>query len=360
MAESTTTRKRKAKTGGDYIEVCVASTETRLIQCLKDLFPSTWSTGRGAPMYLKVGSDEAKDFLEKKFDSLQLSESRMDVGDIGLTYYESADDKTGKLIFLVERKSKADLYASFKDQRYKEQSLRLRMHPDLGSPRQVIYLLEVAPGENAGMNLCDRVEWFRTETSLMCKPGHDFLVLRTNGTEDTALALLSFASKTLDTIRSARKQEGTYPDQELPYYLGASTLGYTSLSPDVVRDKVAENMVLQMKKQGNLTPQMYYISVLGGIPNVGAEMAKAISNKYSCFQELFEVASKEPDKFVQEVQVIKYGSTNRQSSIGEGRARNILRFLCGAPEEGTASAPTKRFRRNGGSNSNTTTINSDL
>lgn len=332
----------------DYIEIRVASTETKLITSLISSMPSTWegdlppaSLGSSTMNHHNhsgtewIASQEVlqrnKTYLQNKFESIQIAECVLEVGDIAFYYYDR--DNKEKLLFLIERKTKSDLHASFIDHRYQEQSLRLRTHPELLSPRQVLYLLEVSTQEETFMSVSDKVEWFRTQSSLMIKPGHDFMVIQTRSVGESAIALLSFASKVLETIRASKKQKTTYPDQPLPYYIEEneqfSNLGYTPLTETVLRDKLIENTVVQMKKQGNLTPEMYFITSLGCIPNVGAEMAKSIALLFpKGMTDLIQEANANASQFVEKLSVCKFGSTKRQSSIGTIRATQILRFLC--------------------------------
>lgn len=355
----------------DYIEIRVASSETRLISGLIACMPVSWQSSAHAPCVTISGSNQLAftteslskhaSFLETKFANIQIAESAMEVGDIGMFYFDGAakSGQEGKLLFLIERKTKSDLHASFIDHRYQEQALRLRTHPELHSPRQVLYLLEVSAQEEESMKLSDKVEWFRTQTSLLSKPGHDFMILQTKSTMESALALLSFASKTLDTIRQAKKQQFTYPDQRMPYFMDSNhDLGYTPLTDALVHDKLMENTIVQMKKQGNLTPSMYFITILGCIPSVGSEMAKTIAAVFTGgMTELLKKANDDPQMFIEEIAKYKFGSTKRQSSIGKSRATNILKYLCPhlqleevsssvqEEEEKDESAPPKKRER---------------
>jgi ERCC4-type nuclease len=295
----------------DCLEIRVASTETRLIQGL-----------------VNASSMD-------KFQGIEIARSAMEVGDIGIYYHENKDDTTseeGKVLFLIERKSYADLQASFKDGRYQEQSIRLRTHPELSSPRQVVYLLEIGLAEESGLTTDKRIQWFRTQSSLLMKPGHDFLIFQTRSPEESALAILSFASKVLEIIRTSQKDQYQYPEQALPYFMQTQSVGFTELCEAAIHDRLIETMVVQMKKQSNLTPDMFFVALLGGIPNVGSEMAKAIAAKFGSLNTIMEQARENKSTFLQTLQELKYGSTARQSSIGEQRAQTIYQYLMPSSE----------------------------
>lgn len=60
---------------------------------------------------------------------------QLDIGDFHITY-------DNNLLYVIERKTAADLIASIKDGRYREQKLRLESIESLQSRKQIIYIIE--------------------------------------------------------------------------------------------------------------------------------------------------------------------------------------------------------------------------
>jgi ERCC4-type nuclease len=241
-------------------------------------------------MNLKVVSDGV---TSKPTHSLR-SEA-LPVGDVILS---SADGETDYIVF--ERKSLADLAASIRDGRYKEQSLRLQAFPNVPN-HNVVYIIE---GDFARYNERFSKIGKGALQSAMCSLNYykGFSVVRTMSVLETYELVHSYANKLAaspapyghyhchhDVGGPAQSEEGgvVVPvgaqggvrDQRL---LRGAMLG-TVGSPTYCS-------VLKVKqvKCENITPQNIAEIMLCNIPSVSSKTAAAIVKKYPTMRALMD------------------------------------------------------------------------
>lgn len=187
------------------------------------------------------------------------------VGDVIIS---SADGETDCIVF--ERKSLADLAASIRDGRYKEQSHRLQAMPSVPN-HNVVYIVE---GDFARYNERFSKIGKKALHSAMCSLNYykGFSVIRTMSVMETYELVHSYADK----LAASPAPYG--------YYHPASDAGATTT------DEVSYCSMLKVKqvKCENITPQNIAEIMLCNIPGVSSKTAAAIVKKYPTMRTLMD------------------------------------------------------------------------
>jgi crossover junction endonuclease MUS81 len=234
-------------------------------------------------------------------DKIQMVSENLPLGDIILC------DGLGQEKAIIERKSLADLAASIRDGRYKEQSFRLNqcsLHN-----HQIYYLVE---GDlryyKPYKGLPDKKALLSAMTSISFFKG--FSLARTMNLEETAEWLLQFAFKL--------EKEGLHAK---PFYLaGASASASASASAaEQAAEQVAEQApanyaeVVPHKriKKDNITSENIGEIMLAQIPSVSTTAAAAIMQKFSTFSALMTALQTDPHSLTAITTTNKNGQTRK-------------------------------------------------
>ena len=195
------------------------------------------------------------------------------VGDVILS---SDDGKTDYIVF--ERKSLADLAASIRDGRYKEQSLRLQAFPGVHN-HNVVYIIE---GDFARYSERFSNIGKGALQSAMCSLNYykGFSVVRTMSVVETYELVHSYANK----LAASPAPYGHYhchhevvvPAQDEEGGATLSTVGYCSV------------LKVKQVKCENITPQNIAEIMLCNIPGVSSKTAAAIVKQYPTMRALME------------------------------------------------------------------------
>ena len=201
--------------------------------------------------------------LIKEDANIKMVTENLPLGDIILC------DDLGQEKAIIERKSLADLAASIRDGRYKEQSFRLNQC-DLHN-HQIYYLIE---GDlryyKAFKGLPDKKALLSAMTSISYFKG--FSLFRTLSLEETAEWILNFALKLAKEGPTA-----------LPFYNVANT--NTTEYAEVVSKRI---------KKDNITPENIGEIMLAQIPNVSSASAAAIMQKFNTMAVLLSALQNDP------------------------------------------------------------------
>lgn len=203
--------------------------------------------------------------LIKDDEKIKMVSENLPLGDIIIC------DDLGKEKAIIERKSLADLAASIRDGRYKEQGYRLNQC-ELHN-HQIYYLIE---GDlryyKPFKGLPDKKALLSAMTSITYFKG--FSLYRSLSLEESAEWLLQFALKLEKEGKGAK-----------PFYItnGAETTSSADASRDT--DSYAEVISKRIKKD-NITPENIGEIMLAQIPNVSSASAAAIMKKFSTFAAL--------------------------------------------------------------------------
>ena len=158
---------------------------------------------------------------------------------------------------IIERKSFADLFASIKDGRYKEQSYRL--HGDEIHGHNVIYLLE---GGVSTLNDQKRKLLYSCMTSIMLIKGYS--VMRSSSIDETAAIILAMTDKIRRDL-----QKGKVLFYHTPLTAAAKP-------PSEPYASVGINKV----KRDNITPDNIATFILSQIPGINWITADAIIKQF--------------------------------------------------------------------------------
>jgi len=210
-----------------------------------------------------------------------LQTEALPVGDVILS---SSDGATDYIVF--ERKSLADLAASIRDGRYKEQSLRLQAFPNVPN-HNVVYIVE---GDFARYNERFSKIGKGALQSAMCSLNYykGFSVVRTMSIMETYELVHSYANKL--TGGDKRYRHVTHP-LKTPNEEGG--MGGSQDSQGGGRGTVGSPTycsVLKVKqiKCENITPQNIGEIMLCNIPGVSSKTAAAIVKQYPTLRALME------------------------------------------------------------------------
>ena len=240
-----------------------------------------------------------------------LQSEALPVGDVILS---SADGETDYIVF--ERKSLADLAASIRDGRYKEQSLRLQAFPGVHN-HNVVYIIE---GDFSRYNERFSKIGKGALQSAMCSLNYykGFSVVRTMSVVETHELIQSYTNKLAaspapyghyhfhhDAGVPAQDEEGGVV---VPVGAMLGTVGYCSV------------LKVKQVKSENITPQNIGEIMLCNIPGVSSKTAAAIVKQYPTMRTLME-ALKGSDDCLADIRL------ETQRKLSKQCIRNIHNFL---------------------------------
>jgi ERCC4-type nuclease len=198
-------------------------------------------------------------------EKIKISSENLPLGDIILC------DNAGQERAIIERKSLADLAASIRDGRYKEQSFRLNQC-ELHN-HQIYYLIEGdlryyrpfkgSPDKKALLSAMTSISYFK-----------GFSLFRTATLEETAEWILHFVLKL--------EKEGS---SALPFYLNTDNTIAAATYTDVANKRI---------KKDNITPENIGEIMLAQIPNVSCSSAAAIMRHFSTLPALLSNLQNDP------------------------------------------------------------------
>jgi len=184
------------------------------------------------------------------------------------------DDKNDKTLVILERKSLADLEASIKDGRYKEQSFRLggnELHN-----HNIYYLIE------GSITNYKKKYFVSTLYSSLVSMSYfkGFSILNSLNDTETADIINAFVKKLI-------KETGNEC-----YYKNTTT---TTEQTDTT--STAENYinVVKTEKKSNITRENIHMIMLMQVPDVSVKSATAVINKYITIKDLVLALEKDGD-----------------------------------------------------------------
>jgi len=231
--------------------------------------------------------------LEEK--DYQVTLENLDIGDI-----QFVDLTTKEVIIIIERKTLADLSASIKDGRYKEQKERL-IHSIKKSVRKIV-LLE-------GTDL--------TTFSLPLKT-LDSVIINTLIRDNIHIHMSKDKNDTIQFIENIILQ--------LPKY-------YEDLKKEIIlgEEKVFNNEFnCKTKKKENLTSDVCFRNMLSQISGVSTTIAQVYVNKYKNMDNFISTLKTEScndkNKIIKLLAQEKYGANNRKVGDKVGEKIHLLLF----------------------------------
>ena len=225
-----------------------------------------------------------------------LRSEALPVGDVILS---SSDGETDYIVF--ERKSLADLAASIRDGRYKEQSLRLQAFPNVHC-HNVVYIIE---GDFARYNERFSKIGKGALQSAMCSLNYykGFSVVRTMSVLETYDIIHSYANKLAaspapyghyhchhDVVVPAQSEEegGVVVPVDAQGGVRGQRLLRCAMLGTVGSPTYCGVLKVKQVKCENITPQNIAEIMLCNIPGVSSKMAAAVVKKYPTMRALME------------------------------------------------------------------------
>jgi len=217
---------------------------------------------------------------------------QLDIGDVVIK------DDQGTPICIIERKTVADLAASIKDGRYKEQKIRLMSHA-ADTNAIMIYIIEgkMSFNENAyAFGLSNKSIISAIINTQLRDKVH---VFHTNSLIDTANCI-ECIWKRLEKLRLPSRDGG------------AATS---------IEDKYAELVAIKPQKKANMTQDIVLLSQLSSIPGISSKKAQLVVDHFKC-KSIFTMMKSvqfNAEKFEQELLSIH--------GIGKAIAKSIKEHL---------------------------------
>jgi ERCC4-type nuclease len=175
-------------------------------------------------------------------------------------------------LLIVERKTIADLSASIRDGRYREQSLRLQQTSGLPA-HHIVYLVEGEmlprkpllrlPSEEKPVN----AYLYSACVSLFYYKG--FSVMRTNHLEESAFFLINMAKK----IQTEQREKNA-----LPFYQILSNPVITDPLQNETQDYTS--VAIHKIKKDNITRDNIWVIMLSQIPSISPAVCQSLMNKF--------------------------------------------------------------------------------
>lgn len=233
--------------------------------------------------YLKMLDTSSK----TQMSSLSIEVRRLDLGDMLI---ETKDDAS--LCLLVERKTIADAYASFRDGRFLEQKQRIKDFSNTHTDVRVMYVFE-GFDMRQGQGKFDSMFLLKTMISLTCS--ENIRVFRTADLNETAYTLVALCNKIGRQICDGKLE---------------------------FRDRVC----LPPKHGGRMsaTPETFYTSMLHLIPGVSPAISHAITKEYPTLKSLMNAYQEHGSELIENV-TVQYNK--RQRRIGKQVSQRIGDFL---------------------------------
>jgi ERCC4-type nuclease len=242
-------------------------------------------------------------------DSKPTHSLRSEALPVGDAILSSSDGATDYIVF--ERKSLADLAASIRDGRYKEQSLRLQAFPGVHR-HHVVYIIE---GDFSRYNERFSKIGKGALQSAMCSLNYykGFSVIRTMSIMETYDIIHSYANK----LAASPAPYGHY---HCHHDVAAPAQDEEATAPPAA-DYCSALKVKPIKSE-NITPQNIGEIMLCNIPSVSTKTASVIMKKYGTLGALMD-ALKESANCLDDIRLETHRKLSKQC------IHNIYNFLMG-------------------------------
>ena len=233
-------------------------------------------------MILEIDYRESKIIeLIKDNKNIQYKVLNLPIGDFVIR------DNNENIIYIIERKSYADLSASIRDNRFREQKQRLL--ESMGDASKIIYILEnnTTTKFSLSKNILDSAI-----LNLILK--HNYKVIYTKNQQDTLDMLLLLYKK----IVNNEIAEPTYTIQSI-----------------------------QLIKKGDLINDNIFIHMLTAIPRVSVSIAQKIVEKYNCISILMDAYRELSDDILKKKMLSDIQITDSRK-LGKVLSERIYNIFC--------------------------------
>ena len=257
------------------------------------------------------------ELLKARIDNIEFG--NLDIGD----FIIKDDNNNVRMIF--ERKTIADLMASIKDGRYREQSFRLSQFAL--NNHHIFYVIE---GNLLDYTLKNNETMRKTLYSAMFSLSYKkgFSLLHANGWLDTAEYVIRFMDKLRgDPLNpQATLEEGMEDGVEgvksQTYGLSPSSIGVEGVSPSVSPSQ-KYTCSIKCTKKSNITKDNIGEIMLAQIPGVSMNSAQSLMEKYKTIKNLIDTLEKD-EKCLDDFQ-IEYKNGTRK--LNKSTIKSLKEYL---------------------------------
>lgn len=275
-----------------------------------------------------------------QFENIRTSTSQLPLGDVIVCEDHSPQTE----LFIIERKSFADLLASIKDGRYEEQSYRL-MHSNNLHKHNIIYIVEGIFAQVRSPQ--DKKIIMSSIISLNLFKG--FSVYRTSSIRETAEWILSIASKVQKDLKKGRPlafssfnnvfSRGVKPSEEAHVAFSVQSPSTAPTEPDILTNNVSEHQngeiesdthtsnhycsVVKKIKKENVTPENIGEILLCQIPGISSVIAIEIMKVFGNIQNLIGELQTSTER-LENMKLTQNGKTRK---IPKNVVENVKVFL---------------------------------
>lgn len=222
--------------------------------------------------------------LKKIEGDFEVKTENLQIGDIIISKQDNIP------LILLERKTEEDLVSSINDGRYREQKLRLHKYKEENPNIRIYFLIEKK-------KLYDSKKKKLLQSAILSIIVKDeFSVIYSESVEQSAEILAKLPQKLADIIPKTEQSGGDY---------------YSAI---------------KVKKIDNLTSNVWYLSSLELIPRISKNIASAIVEKYTTFDELYNELKTNGSKNISGIQT---GNGEKKRKIGEKTANIIANIILG-------------------------------
>ena len=251
--------------------------------------------------------------------SHKIKKEQLHIGDIVF------EDKMGKQVLIIERKTLYDLAASIKDGRYNEQSFRL--DKEAIHNHNIVYIIE---GDieryNEKRGRISKKILISSMFSLLYYKG--FSVFRTNSICETADVVVFFADKYDKTTVADKTRCAYYGGGSVASGVENMIMPTTApITPPTDKEESEKYCgVFKSHKEKNeyITPDNINIIMLACVPGISSKIATQIMNEYKTIQNLLYQLEKEPDALNTFMTKTESGAMRK---ISKTCVDNIKKFL---------------------------------
>lgn len=256
-----------------------------------------------------------------QFENIHASTAQLPLGDVIVCEEHSPQTE----LFIIERKSFADLLASVKDGRYEEQSYRLK-HSNTLHNHNIIYIIEGVFAQVRSPQ--DKKIIMSSIISLNLFKG--FSVYRTSSIRETAEWILSIASKVLKDLKKGRPLAyGTLIKLPQPNPIDSEVFIVNDLdnqNGEIEQDTHTSNnycSVVKKIKKENVTPENIGEILLCQIPGISSIIAIEIMKVFGNIQNLIG----ELQTSTERLENIKLTQNGKTRKIPKNVVENVKVFL---------------------------------
>ena len=235
---------------------------------------------------------------------IEIEKKRLEIGDI-----EIKCDKNVNI--LIERKTVADLLASIKDGRYKEQKLRLEAMKNQDKITDYFYIIE---GSSYFLNSGQKIIYNGAIISIQLRD--NIQLVKTDSINDTFDFILRLISRL--------KKQNIFIQSKVNRQLSNKSNDDLNSESNINQTNYLEN--IKIVKKENIQAREAQILAFSNIPGISVKVGEAIITKWNTLSELVDAyfgleTEEEKEQILANIQI------NEKRKIGSKKSKKIYEYL---------------------------------